>query len=206
MSKRGVCNRRVNILIQGETGTGKEVLAQAFHDFSQRAKKSFIAVNCAAIPESLIESELFGYTAGTFTGARSKGMQGLIVRSDGGTLFLDEIGDMPLQLQTRLLRVLSEKEVLPLGADKSVPVDITVLSASHRDLRKLVGEGKFRQDLYYRLCGATLHLPALRDRQDRSYIIYRILGQEASQLGCRPRIDEGAMELLLRYTWPGNVL
>ncbi|MCC7253973.1 sigma-54-dependent Fis family transcriptional regulator [Hyphomicrobium sp.] len=202
---RRLVNKNVNILIQGETGTGKEVLAKALHDSSARAKKAFVAVNCAAIPESLIESELFGYTAGTFTGARSKGMQGLIERSSGGTLFLDEIGDMPLHLQTRLLRVLSEREVLPLGADSHVRIDLTVISASHRDLRKLVSDGIFREDLYYRLCGATLVLPPLRDRQDKEYIIHRVLQQEAKQLGCRAWIDEAAMALLVRYPWPGNV-
>lgn len=202
---RRLVNKNVSILIQGETGTGKEVLARALHDSSSRAKKAFVALNCAAIPESLIESELFGYTAGTFTGARSKGMQGLIERSSGGTLFLDEIGDMPLHLQTRLLRVLSEHEVLPLGADKHVPVQLTVISASHRDLRTLISDGIFREDLYYRLCGATLELPPLRDRQDKDYIIHRVLQQESKQLGSRAWIDEAAMSRLMQYYWPGNV-
>src|SRR5690606_24993375 len=142
--------------------TGKEVLARALHDSSQRAALPFVAVNCAAIPESLIESELFGYMPGTFTGARNKGMKGLIQNSDGGTLFLDEIGDMPLVLQTRLLRVLSEREILPLGAEKPIRVDLHVIAASHRDLRRQIGIGTFREDLYYRLCGATLALPPLR--------------------------------------------
>lgn len=202
---RRLVNKRVNILLQGETGTGKEMLARALHESSTRSKRAFVAVNCAAIAESLIESELFGYVAGAFTGARSKGMQGLIERSSGGTLFLDEIGDMPLHLQTRLLRVLSENEVQPLGADKQVPVDLTVVSASHRDLRELVATNQFREDLYYRLCGATLHLPPLRDRQDKIYVIYRVLHQEAQQLDCRPWIDDAAMDLLLRYRWSGNV-
>jgi len=202
---RRLVDKQVSIFIQGETGTGKEVLARALHVSSARAGKPFIAVNCAALPESLIESELFGYTAGTFTGARSKGKKGLIQQADGGTLFLDEIGDMPLHLQTRLLRVLSEREVLPLGADTHVPVELTVISASHRDLRKLILEGLFREDLFYRLCGATLFLPPLRDRQDRSHIINRIVVQEAAQLGKHPRIAEDAMELLMRYPWPGNV-
>jgi len=202
---RRLVNKRVNILLQGETGTGKEMLARALHESSTRSKRAFVAVNCAAIAESLIESELFGYVAGAFTGARSKGMQGLIERSSGGTLFLDEIGDMPLHLQTRLLRVLSESEVQPLGADKQVPVDLTVVSASHRDLCKLVATNQFREDLYYRLCGATLHLPPLRDRQDKIYVIYRVLHQEAQQLDCRPWIDDAAMDLLLRYRWAGNV-
>lgn len=198
-------NKNIHILLQGETGSGKEVLARALHDSSARAKNPFIAVNCAAIPETLIESELFGYAAGAFTGARSKGMQGLIERSSGGTLFLDEIGDMPIQLQTRLLRVLSENEVQPLASDKNVSVNLTVISASHRDLKELVAAQKFREDLYYRLCGATLHLPGLRDRQDKDYIIQRILQQEAQQLGASPWIDEAAMDLLRKYQWPGNV-
>jgi transcriptional regulator of acetoin/glycerol metabolism len=198
-------NRKLNILIHGETGTGKEVLAKALHESSWRAKEPFIAVNCAAIPESLIESELFGYTAGTFTGARNKGMKGLILQSDGGTLFLDEIGDMPLHLQTRLLRVLSEREVLPLGAEKAIPLDLTVIAASHRDLRNLISEGKFREDLYYRLCGATLHLPSLRDRADRDYLIEKILQEEAAALGATGRLSGEAMQLLLDFPWPGNV-
>ncbi|CAL96491.1 sigma-54-dependent Fis family transcriptional regulator [Azoarcus olearius] len=198
-------NRPVNILVHGETGTGKEVLAKALHESSSRATKPFVAVNCAAIPESLIESELFGYTAGTFTGGRSKGMRGLIQQADGGTLFLDEIGDMPLHLQTRLLRVLAEREVLPLGAEKPVPVNLTVVAASHRDLRKLIAEGSFREDLYYRLCGAILYLPPLRERRDRDYLIDRLLAAEGAELGTSAALDPAARGLLLGYDWPGNV-
>ncbi len=200
-----LADKPVNIFVQGETGTGKEVLARALHDSSRRADRPFVAVNCAAIPESLIESELFGYAPGTFTGARSKGMKGLIQRSDGGTLFLDEIGDMPLLLQTRLLRVLAEHEVLPLGADKPVRVDLHIVAASHRDLRRQIVAGTFREDLYYRLCGATLALPALRERQDKTFLIERILDSEARILGGRPAIDPQALELLLRHDWPGNI-
>ncbi|MBI3146285.1 MAG: sigma-54-dependent Fis family transcriptional regulator [Pseudogulbenkiania sp.] len=203
-SKRLV-NKGVNILIHGETGTGKEVFAKALHESSERAARPFIAVNCAAIPDSLIESELFGYAPGTFTGARNKGMKGLIQQSDRGTLFLDEIGDMPLHLQTRLLRVLSEREVLPLGADKPVRVELTVVAASHRDLRKLIATGQFREDLYYRLCGATLFLPPLRERQDRRTLIERIFGEEAAQTGHTPRLSDEVVERLMDYPWPGNV-
>ena len=198
-------NKKGNILVHGETGTGKEVVARALHESSNRSRKAFIAVNCAAIPESLIESELFGYTAGTFTGGRSKGMRGLIQQSDGGTLFLDEIGDMPLHLQTRLLRVLSEREVVPLGAEKPVPVDLTVVAASHRDLRRLIADGVFREDLYYRLCGATLHLPSLRERTDKAYIISRLLGEEATQMDIDAQISGPAMAMLVSYPWPGNI-
>ncbi len=203
-SKR-LLNRKLNILIHGETGTGKEVIAKALHRSSTRARQAFIAVNCASIPESLIESELFGYTAGTFTGGRSKGMKGLILQADGGTLFLDEIGDMPLHLQTRLLRVLSEREVLPLGADKPVALDLTVIAASHRDLRNLISSGSFREDLYYRLCGATLHLPALRDRGDKRYLIDKVLAEEAAPLKVEARIAPQAMALMLAFPWPGNI-
>jgi sigma-54 dependent transcriptional regulator, acetoin dehydrogenase operon transcriptional activator AcoR len=198
-------NKKVNILVHGETGTGKEVIARALHDSSSRRTKAFVAVNCAAIPESLIESELFGYTAGSFTGGRSKGMRGLILQSDGGTLFLDEIGDMPLPLQTRLLRVLSEREVMPLGAEKPIPVDLTVVAASHRDLRRLIADGVFREDLYYRLCGATLYLPPLRERADRSFVIAKLLQEEGEQMGVDAQISDEAMTLLLEFSWPGNI-
>jgi len=198
-------NKRINVLIQGETGTGKEVFARAMHDASNRAEQPFIAINCAAIPESLIESELFGYTAGTFTGARSRGMKGLIQQSDGGTLFLDEIGDMPLALQTRLLRVLSEREVLPLGSDKPIAIDLTVIAASHRDLRRQIAAGTFREDLYYRLCGATMALPPLRERQDREYLIRHLLQEESTKFNARPWLQDHALARLLAYAWPGNV-
>lgn len=198
-------NKKVNILIQGETGTGKEVFAKALHESSDRAKNPFIAVNCAAFPESLIESELFGYSSGAFTGARNKGMKGLIAQSNGGTLFLDEIGDMPLPLQTRLLRVLSEREVLPLGSDKPISVDLTVVAASHRDLRKQIAAGTFREDLYYRLCGATLFIPPLRERNDKEFIIRKILQDEAANLRSEADLDEGALTRLLQCSWPGNV-
>jgi|APCry1669192806_1035432.scaffolds.fasta_scaffold09180_2 sigma-54 dependent transcriptional regulator, acetoin dehydrogenase operon transcriptional activator AcoR len=203
-SKRLV-NKSVNILLHGETGTGKEVFARALHESSSRRNKTFVAVNCASIPESLIESELFGYVGGSFSGARSKGARGLILQSDGGTLFLDEIGDMPLNLQSRLLRVLSEREVVPVGGDKSIPLELTVVAASHRDLRRLIMEGTFREDLYYRLCGAVLNLPPLRERTDKQHIISRILEQECTKAEIIASISEEAMGLLLRYRWPGNI-
>ncbi|MEO8655063.1 MAG: sigma-54-dependent Fis family transcriptional regulator, partial [Ramlibacter sp.] len=198
-------NKKVNILLHGDTGTGKEVMARALHDSSHRANKAFVAVNCSSIPESLIESELFGYTPGSFTGGRAKGARGLILQSAGGTLFLDEIGDMPPHLQTRLLRALSECEVLPLGAEAPVPVDLTVIAASHRDLRRLIADGVFREDLYYRLCGATLHLPPLRLRGDKAYVMSRVLEQEGKQMGVDAQISGEAQELLLRFAWPGNI-
>lgn len=198
-------NKKVNILLHGETGTGKEVVARALHDSSNRAKKTFVAVNCASIPESLIESELFGYVAGSFTGGRSKGARGLILQSGGGTLFLDEIGDMPMHLQTRLLRVLSEGEVMPVGAEMPVRVDLTVVAASHRDLRRLIADGVFREDLYYRLCGATLHLPPLRLRADKKFVIDRVMQQEGEQVGLKAQISCEALELLMNFAWPGNI-
>ncbi|MBR0568195.1 sigma-54-dependent Fis family transcriptional regulator [Azoarcus sp. L1K30] len=198
-------DKSVCILLHGETGTGKEVVAKALHESSERCDKPFVAINCAAIPESLIESELFGYTAGAFTGGRSKGMKGLIAQADGGTLFLDEIGDMPIHLQTRLLRVLAEKEVTPLGSDKAQPIRLTVVAASHRDLRKLIAEGLFREDLYYRLCGAILYLPALRTRTDKDYLIRLLAAEEAAEMGCSADIDAAAMALLCSHAWPGNV-
>ncbi len=194
-------HRDLSLLILGETGTGKEVLAQAIHASSQRGCNAFMAVNCAAIAESLIESELFGYTPGTFTGGRAKGAKGLIQQASGGTLFLDEIGDMPLHLQTRLLRVLAEGQVLPVGAVKPIEVDIRVLAATHCNIAQLVEDGRFREDLFYRLNGATLKLPALRERADKHYIIQTLL----KRINPKVRLRADAMSALLAYEWPGNI-
>ncbi|SDI15267.1 sigma-54-dependent Fis family transcriptional regulator [Pseudomonas panipatensis] len=200
-----VKDRQLPLLIHGETGAGKEVFARQVHEASARRDKPFVALNCAAIPESLIESELFGYVAGAFTGASGKGMRGLLQQADGGTLFLDEIGDMPLALQTRLLRVLAEGEVAPLGAARRQAVDIQVICASHRDLAALVAAGAFREDLYFRLSGARFELPPLRERSDKLALIRRLLDEEATRCGLRLGLGGAALECLLGYRWPGNV-
>ncbi|RIX80636.1 sigma-54-dependent Fis family transcriptional regulator [Acidovorax cavernicola] len=202
---RRLVDRGIHVLIEGETGSGKEVLARALHGASRRAALPFVAVNCAAIPDSLIESELFGYTPGSFTGGRAKGMKGLIAQADRGTLFLDEIGDMPMALQTRLLRVLSEGEVLPLGAESPQRVDLAVVAATHRDLWSLVAAGRFREDLYYRLCGAVLQLPPLRARGDRRYLIEAMFHEEAAATESTARLSEAAMQRLMAHDWPGNL-
>ena len=200
-----VKDRNLPVLVQGETGAGKEVFARQLHERSARRTGPFVAVNCAAIPENLIESELFGYVAGAFTGASSKGMPGLLVQADGGTLFLDEIGDMPLALQTRLLRVMAEGEVAPLGGAKTRTVDIQVICASHRDLAVLVGDGRFREDLYFRLGCARFYLPPLRERSDKLALINRLVKQQARGSGVSVGIGQAALERLLGYAWPGNV-
>jgi transcriptional regulator of acetoin/glycerol metabolism len=196
--------RRVPILLQGATGTGKEAFAKALHQVSKWADRPFVAINCAAIPESLIESELFGYTRGAFTDASREGHLGKIRQSSGGTLFLDEIGDMPLTLQTRLLRVLEEQEIVPLGGDAPIQVDLHVVSATHHDLQQMMQQGTFREDLYYRLNGITLELPPLRERTDKLELIQTLLREETPQ-GPLPIIEETAMERLLAYPWPGNI-
>ncbi|KQY14956.1 AAA family ATPase [Rhizobium sp. Root73] len=196
--------RDIPVLIQGETGSGKEYLARAIHD-SCGSSGNFVAVNCAAIPEHLIESELFGYAPGAFTGANQKGKRGLIEEASGGTLFLDEIGDMPLPLQSRLLRALSENEVQPVGALKGKPVRLRVLSASHRDLADLVKEGRFRQDLYYRLNAATVNLPALREREDLGWLVDQLLRRIQKENGAAYHIDKAARAALLAHDWPGNL-
>src|SRR5271163_2340549 len=196
--------KQVPILLQGATGTGKEAFAKALHHSGLWFDKAFVTVNCAAIPESLIESELFGYTRGAFTGALKEGRVGKILQSNGGTLFLDEIGDMPLMLQTRLLRVIEEREIVPLGSDQPIPVNLHVISATHRDIRQMIQEGEFREDLYYRLNGITLHLPLLRDRGDKAELIRTLLREEnAGQDGIK--IDEDAFRKLMHYSWPGNI-
>ncbi|MFT3972719.1 MAG: sigma-54-dependent Fis family transcriptional regulator [Amaricoccus sp.] len=185
------------ILIQGETGTGKEFLARALHEASGRAGP-FVAVNCAAIPEALIEAELFGHAPGAFTGAAPGGRKGLVEAAAGGTLFLDEIGDMPLALQARLLRVLAEGEVTPVGALRPRRVDLRVVSATHRDLPAQVRAGALREDLYYRLSAATLALPPLRAREDFDWLADRLLGGRA-------RLTPAARAALRARAWPGNL-
>ncbi len=196
--------RRVPLLLRGATGTGKEVFAKALHNASSWADRPFVAVNCAAIPEALIESELFGYARGAFTDAAREGHVGRIRHSSGGTLFLDEIGDMPLALQTRLLRVLEEHEIVPLGGDTAIPVDLHIISATHQDLLDMVRLGSFREDLYYRLNGITLELPSLRERTDKRELIGTLLREETPQ-GPLPSIDDDAMDRLLSHPWPGNI-
>ncbi|HEX9181457.1 MAG TPA: sigma-54-dependent Fis family transcriptional regulator [Burkholderiales bacterium] len=198
-----VVDRGIPVLLAGETGTGKELFARAFHAASQRAAGSFVALNCAAIPESLIESELFGYKSGAFTGANREGRRGKILQANGGTLFLDEIGDMPYNLQARLLRVLEEREVVPLGGEAPVAVDIQLVSATHRNLEEMVERGEFREDLYYRLQGITLSLPPLRERADLRQIIMQAVRDEAE--GREVSIDDAALRALESHAWPGNI-
>ncbi len=197
-----IVDKRISIILEGETGVGKEFVARALHE-SRKKKGPFVAINCAALPEALIESELFGYAPNSFTGAHAKGKKGLIEQADGGTLFLDEIGDMPLVLQARLLRVLAEREVMAVGATKSVPVDINVISASHRNLKELVDVGQFRQDLFYRLNGLVLQIPPVRCRQDKSWLI-RQISSLVSKDGPF-RFSRQAETALCDYDWPGNV-
>lgn len=199
-----VLGHDIGIVLEGETGTGKELFARAVHDSGPRAGGPFVAINCAAIPEGLIEAELFGYVDGAFTGARRKGQPGRLQSAHGGTLFLDEIGDMPPALQPRLLRVLQEREVTPLGGGRPQRVEFSLLCASHRDLRDLVTQGAFREDLYYRITGLTVRLPPLRERNDREALI-RHLAQRESLGGAPVRIADDAMARLLEYPWPGNI-
>jgi sigma-54 dependent transcriptional regulator, acetoin dehydrogenase operon transcriptional activator AcoR len=203
-SAHRIAMSRVPVMIQGPTGAGKEMFARALHAASDRAERAFVALNCAAIPEALIESELFGYRSGAFTGARKEGMRGKILQSSGGTLFLDEIGDMPLALQTRLLRVLEEQEVIPLGTETAVKVDLRVICASHQNLRAMITRGEFREDLYYRLNGITLELPPLAARMDKERLIREFLAAETND-GRPAAIEIDAFQQLLAYSWPGNV-
>lgn len=198
-----VLERDVPVFLQGETGTGKEAFAAALHRASARASQPFVAINCAAIPEALIESELFGYRGGSFTGARKDGMVGKLEQAHGGILFLDEIADMPLALQTRLLRVLEERQVVPLGSASARALDIRLISASHQDLQTCVADGRLREDLFYRIGGFAVQLPPLRERSDKGSLLDLLLREEAK--GSKVRLDPGVREHLLAYPWPGNV-
>lgn len=201
---RKVVDKDIPVMILGETGTGKDLLAQAFHNDSARARQPFVAVNCASIPEALIESELFGYEEGAFTGARKKGATGKIAQAHGGTLFLDEIGDMPKHLQARLLRVLQERRISPLGAGKEIEVDVAVVCATHKNLKELIARGDFREDLYYRLNGLVVRLPALRERSDFDGVVHKVLKSLCNK-GTQISIAPEVMEMFRRYHWPGNV-
>ena len=198
-----VVDHDISLLILGETGTGKELLARAMHHDSSRSRQPVVTVNCASIPEALIEAELFGYEAGTFTGARRKGAPGRILQADGGTLFLDEIGDMPQPLQAHLLRVLQERCVTPLGSTKSIPVNIAVIGATHRNLREMMSKQEFRDDLYYRLNGLALRLPALRERTDLEAIAQRIL--QVERPADTPAISPQVLDFFKHCAWPGNI-
>jgi transcriptional regulator with PAS, ATPase and Fis domain len=200
---RRVQGKPIGLLLQGESGVGKEVFARAVHASGPRRSGPFVAVNCAALPETLIEAELFGYSPGAYTGARREGAPGRIREAQGGTLFLDEIGDMPLAMQGRLLRVLQERQVVPLGGGKPVAVDFALICATHRRLRDEIQTGRFREDLYYRLNGLSLRLPALRDRQDLPDLVQRMLAELAPD---RPVTLAPDLAVALHaYRWPGNL-
>jgi len=205
---RRLAGRDINVFISGESGTGKEILAQAIHNASPRRDRPFVAVNCAGLPKELIQSELFGYVEGAFTGARRKGQPGKFEQAHGGTLFLDEVGDMPLDAQANLLRVLQEKYVVRLGGNQPVPVDVRVISATNKDLAVEIEEGRFRADLYYRLVVIDLAIPPLRERGSDLWLlmdafIRKFAGQHD---GCRNlTFSDAARRILENYSWPGNV-
>ncbi|MCX7788972.1 MAG: sigma 54-interacting transcriptional regulator, partial [Spirochaetes bacterium] len=196
-----------NILLLGETGTGKELFAQSIHNHSSRRSGPFVAINCAAIPENLLESELFGYVEGAFTGAVKQGKAGLFEIAHNGTIFLDEISELSLPLQARLLRVLQEKEIVRLGGDRVIPINVRVIAASNRSLKELVKEGKFRKDLLYRIDVLSITIPPLRERkEDIPYLIEHYLKQHNRKFGKTIRaISDEAMQILLAYSWPGNI-
>jgi len=200
---RRVLDKPIPLLIQGESGVGKELFARAAHDSGPRAAKPFVAINCAAVPENLIEAELFGYAPGAFTGAKREGSLGRLREAHGGTLFLDEIGDMPLGLQARLLRVLQERQVTPLGGGQAVAVDFALVCASHRKLRDEAQAGQFRNDLYYRINGLTVVLPPLRERSDFEALTQRLLADLNPQR--RVHLAPDLLTRLARHPWPGNL-
>lgn len=196
-----------NVLILGESGTGKELFAHAIHNDSNRSHMPFIKVNCAAIPSELLESELFGYEDGAFTGAKKGGKIGKFELANGGSIFLDEIGDMPLKMQAKLLRVLQEREFERVGGNRTIKIDLRVIAATNKDLQRLIAEGNFREDLYYRLNVMTIEIPPLRERvEDIEEITIKLMEKLSNQLGIYvPKISKKALELLKSYSWPGNV-
>ena len=200
-----VLSNDLSVLVLGESGTGKELVARAIHDFGPRANKPLVAINMAAIPRELIESELFGHERGAFTGAQAR-TSGRFEQAQGGTLFLDEIGDMPLEAQTRLLRVLQTEEFSPVGSSRSIRADVRIIAATHKDLPQLIKDNGFREDLYYRLNVVPIRLPALRERvEDTGELAQYFLDRAAAEGLPRKKLDPGAIDRLARYRWPGNV-
>lgn len=201
-----IAQREVSVLISGASGTGKELLANAIHKASNRSNKPFVAINCGALPENLLESELFGHAKGAFTGAVSA-HPGLFREADGGTLFLDEIGDMPMTLQVKLLRALQERQIRPVGSSKHIDIDVRIISATHKDLHKEMEEGTFREDLYYRLNVVNLKLPSLKSRSEDIPLLARsLLQQSAKRHGVNvSQFSDDAMQQLVTSSWPGNV-
>jgi len=202
---RKIIDKDIPLLLLGETGVGKDTLARAIHAESRRAEKPYVAVNCAAIPATLLASELFGYAPGTFTGGAKGGRTGKILASHGGTLFLDEIGDMPLDLQAHLLRVLEERTVTPLGSADTIPVDMKIICATHRNLPDIIGAAQFRKDLYYRIRGAQIVLPSLRDRADIPELVAQIIKDDQGSEAANIEFSDAVMNLFRRYPWPGNI-
>ncbi|HEY1999074.1 MAG TPA: sigma-54-dependent Fis family transcriptional regulator [Paraburkholderia sp.] len=200
-----VRGRDIPILVLGKTGTGKEWLARAIHQDSPRGAAPFVALNCASLPDTLIEAELFGYEDGAFTGAKKRGSVGKIVQADGGTLFLDEIGDMPLAQQVRLMRVLQERSVAPLGSTRAIPVDLRIICATHRNLRAMIEAGTFREDLYYRINGLVVTLPALSERSDLPRLVARILEMHGESERVPSRVSAAVLERFTQCRWPGNL-
>lgn len=195
------------ILIRGESGTGKEIMANAIHNTSKRRNEKFVKINCSSIPEELLESELFGYKEGAFTGARRGGKKGLFQEADGGTLFLDEIGDVSPKMQVKLLRTLQEREIMPVGSTETIPVDVRVISATNKNLEKMVEDGEFREDLYYRLNVFPLYIPPLRKRKEDMEAIVLYLLNKCDSFYDRQvtSVDQQAVELLQKKDWPGNI-
>lgn len=205
LAKR-LASSKANILITGESGTGKELWAHAIHQASERAEFPFVSVNCAAIPENLLETELFGYEEGAFTGAKKGGKLGKFQLANGGTLFLDEIGDMPLVMQVKILRALQEREVERVGGKGAEKVDVRIIAATNRNLEQMVSEGKFRQDLYYRLNVLSLHLPPLREHpEDIGLLVQHFVTKYCNSRGIIRRFAPEALEILYHYSWPGNI-